>query len=127
MAGSSMSYYRNNRRSSSGTGSRWMDLRYAGTCKICDSAIPAGDRAYWDAGPRTVTCTRIDCADTDGLTTTRPLTGPWDTRTDTRVLTDHRIGSAAPTVIVTRFNSGATAYQNGRGRCTDAPCCGCCT
>ena len=124
MAGSSMSYYRNNRRSSSGAGSRWMNLRYAGTCKVCGSAIPAGDRAYWDAGPRTVTCTRIDCADTDGLTTTQPLTGPWDTRTDTRVLSDHRIGCAA--VIVTRFNSGATMPVNARGRCIDSPCCGCC-
>lgn len=29
--------------------------------------------------------------------------------------------------IYTRFSSGAEAYQNSRGRCEDAPCCGCCS
>jgi hypothetical protein len=28
---------------------------------------------------------------------------------------------------VTRFASGATVYRNPRGRCEDAPCCGCCS
>ena len=27
----------------------------------------------------------------------------------------------------TRFNSGAEVYTNKRGRCEDAPCCGCCS
>jgi hypothetical protein len=27
----------------------------------------------------------------------------------------------------TRFSSGAEMYQNPRGRCEDAPCCGCCS
>jgi hypothetical protein len=31
-----------------------------------------------------------------------------------------------PEVTVTRFASGATVKQNKRGRCIDAPCCGCC-
>lgn len=26
-----------------------------------------------------------------------------------------------------RFSSGETMYRNKRGRCEDAPCCGCCT
>ena len=29
--------------------------------------------------------------------------------------------------IEIRFSSGATFYRNARGRCIDAPCCGCCT
>ncbi|CAB5194658.1 hypothetical protein UFOVP172_20 [uncultured Caudovirales phage] len=29
--------------------------------------------------------------------------------------------------IEIRFASGATFYRNARGRCEDAPCCGCCT
>lgn len=28
---------------------------------------------------------------------------------------------------VTRFSSGTTVYTNKRGRCEDAPCCGCCS
>lgn len=27
----------------------------------------------------------------------------------------------------TRFSGGGEMYQNSRGRCEDAPCCGCCT
>jgi len=126
-----MAYNRNYRRNrSTGAGSRWMPLRYAGSCKVCGSAIAVGDHAYWDANARTVTCWDIECCDADGLTTNKPLTGPWDKRTDTRERTDHRIGSAAPTaprLITTRFNSGAVVYQNSRGRCIDAPCCGCCS
>ena len=29
--------------------------------------------------------------------------------------------------IEIRFASGDTFYRNARGRCIDAPCCGCCT
>jgi len=32
----------------------------------------------------------------------------------------------APAVTVVQ-TSGGTFYQNRRGRCEDAPCCGCCT
>ena len=35
--------------------------------------------------------------------------------------------SGRPEVVTFRFSSGATATQNARGRCEDAPCCGCCT
>jgi len=27
----------------------------------------------------------------------------------------------------TRFSSGSESYTNKRGRCEDAPCCGCCS
>jgi hypothetical protein len=104
-----------------------MPLRFPGSCKICGSRIAAGDLAYWDAGTKTVTCHAIDCCDADGLTTNKPLTGPWDTRTDIRERTDQRVGSPAPSVIATTFNSGVTVYRNARGRCVDAPCCGCCS
>jgi hypothetical protein len=128
-----MTYHNRNtrsRRSSTGSGSRWMQLRYAGVCKVCGAGIAKGATAYLDASARTVTCHAIECCDADGLTTNQSLTGPWDKRTDTRVRSDHRIGEAAPTsprVITTRFNSGAVTYRNARGRCIDAPCCGCCS
>jgi hypothetical protein len=126
-----MSGYRGRgRRSSSSSRSRWMDLRYAGACKVCGGHLPAGTRAYWDAAARTVTCTAIECVDADGLTTVEPLTGPWDKRTDTRVLAASRVGAAAPAparVHTVRLNSGAVLSVNARGRCEDAPCCGCCS
>jgi hypothetical protein len=111
-----------------------MSLRYPGVCKVCGSSLAAGALAFSDAGARTVTCDAIDCAAADGLTTNKPLTGPWDKRTDTRVRADRRIGEAAPVTHVApkrvhaiRLNSGAVLSVNARGRCEDAPCCGCCS
>jgi hypothetical protein len=103
-----------------------MDLRYAGVCKVCSTRIPAGDLAYWDASARTVTCSALSCCEADGLTKQELV---WDgTASGQRVAvrSERRIGAAAPNVIVTRFNSGATMSVNARGRCEDAPCCGCC-
>lgn len=34
-------------------------------------------------------------------------------------------GEVAPLVV--RTSSGWVGTRNGRGRCEDAPCCGCCT
>lgn len=33
----------------------------------------------------------------------------------------------SPEVVEVRFSSGTTLTRNRRGRCEDAPCCGCCT
>lgn len=38
-----------------------------------------------------------------------------------------RYGRRNPYAGVTRFAGGATVYRNPRGRCEDAPCCGCCS
>jgi hypothetical protein len=35
--------------------------------------------------------------------------------------------SGRPEVVEFRFSSGERMYQNARGRCEDAPCCGCCS
>jgi hypothetical protein len=124
-----MAYNRGYRRSS-GAGSRWMDLRYAGTCSVCGARVAAGERAFWDAAARTVTCHALACCEADGLTKQELV---WDgTASGQRVTvrSEQHIGTPAPTeprVIVTRFNSGPTIYQNACGRCEDAPCCGCCS
>jgi hypothetical protein len=36
-------------------------------------------------------------------------------------------GKSRAGITVTRFSSGAEVYRNARGRCIDAPCCGCCS
>jgi hypothetical protein len=36
-------------------------------------------------------------------------------------------GRTRPVSDTFTFSSGHTAYRNARGRCEDAPCCGCCT
>ncbi|AFF28345.1 hypothetical protein FDI09_gp19 [Mycobacterium phage Twister] len=123
-----MARYNNRRRRPSG--SRWMNLHFAGTCKVCGQEVKAGSRAYWDAANRTITCTSLDCADADGLVTFRAPTGPWEGPPEKRIreLAPTRIGTAClPRVHTIRLNSGAVLSVNARGRCEDAPCCGCCT
>jgi hypothetical protein len=39
----------------------------------------------------------------------------------------HLACADGPAVISIRLNSGAVLSRNARGRCLDAPCCGCCT
>ncbi|ALA11882.1 hypothetical protein SEA_PANAMAXUS_78 [Mycobacterium phage Panamaxus] len=119
--------YMHNRRRPSG--SRWMNLHFPGTCKLCGEGIAAGQRAYWDARHKNVTCTRIECAKADGLTRQEwagsPVSGRW-----VDVLAETRIGPAALPrhgAVTIRTNSGAVLSVNARGRCEDAPCCGCCT
>ncbi len=125
-----MAYNRNrNYRRTSSAGSRWMNLRYAGNCKVCGTSIPKGDTAYWDASARTVTCYAWECCEADGLTTVKPATGLWD-KDGLKVRAERLVGDPAPVpprVNTIRFNSGAVIYQNARGRCEDAPCCGCCS
>jgi hypothetical protein len=47
---------------------------------------------------------------------------PESTQTPARRRYAGRMGSS-----YTRFSSGAEVYTNRRGRCEDAPCCGCCS
>lgn len=117
------------RRTSGGGGSRWMNMRYAGTCRVCGKRAPAGKTAFWDAATKQITCYAIECAEADGLT---EITGSWAGKPDgIKTRRAFRVGSGyqgdGPNgVVVTTFNSGATTYRNARGRCEDAPCCGCC-
>lgn len=125
-----MAYNRYNRsRSVSASRSRWMELRYAGTCRVCGENIPAGATAYWDAAAKKVTCQAMACCEQDGLTEQvwhgSPVSGTFvASRRATWVGAGFDKGAG---VIVTRFNSGAVVTQNARGRCEDAPCCGCCS
>ncbi|ASZ75514.1 hypothetical protein KIW74_gp14 [Mycobacterium phage Kimona] len=128
-----MAYNRRGRYARRQSGSRWMNLHFAGMCKMCGNEIRAGQRAYWDARNRNITCTQIECAKADGLTKQEwkgsPVSGQF-----VDVLAETRIGPAAvpnyrpaPRVHTVRLNSGAVLSVNANGRCEDAPCCGCCT
>jgi hypothetical protein len=119
-----------------GPNSRWMDLRYAGVCKVCGVAVPAGARAYWDGAAKTVTCASRDCALADGVATVRDqslwapdgVVTPLDTRIGDGVREIHEnVRRANPRSYVTTFSSGASVMVNRNGRCEDAPCCGCCS
>jgi hypothetical protein len=38
-----------------------------------------------------------------------------------------RYGGTNPYAGYTRFSGGGESYRNLKGRCEDAPCCGCCS
>lgn len=75
----------------------------------------------------------------------RKLGGQWDVEARAWVFESVTVANQARAIVasapkpagryhnrarasnVFRFPSGATVYRNPRGRCEDAPCCGCCT
>lgn len=64
-----MTYRTSYRRTSSAPRvGRWMELRYAGTCAVCRSALPAGTRGFYDPADRSVTCFDLACCEANGLT-----------------------------------------------------------
>ena len=71
--------------------------RYAGRCVACGTYVPAGEG----------TATK------------------W--RGDKRYQLTCTACTSTPEQHVTVFSSGHRQYTNARGRCIDAPCCGCCT
>lgn len=90
---------------------RRMTARYAGTCTTCNGTIRPGDEI--EHAGRGLTYHAGTCAEQhDPDATPAPSTS------------SRRRGRRVHTV---RTSSGWVGYQNARGRCEDAPCCGCCT
>jgi len=71
--------------------------KYSGKCHYCGAEVPANGGSAWKYGRRWYIA-HLTCAK-----------------------------ERKSNVVVTRFSSGAEVYQNRRGRCEDAPCCGCCS
>lgn len=116
------STYRN-RTSSSTRGPRWMDLRYAGTCRGCNKQLPKGSRAFYDPRDRLICCTSLECADRYNLVTEvwhgSPTSGRY-----VKTLSERRIGTVESDPFARTRSRGY--YGRDAGRCEDAPCCGCC-
>jgi len=99
-----------------------MIARYPGTCRACGEAIRRGQTINF-YGRGTVehqTCTqgRDEDAEEYGEDEAAGLEPGT-------LANDRRLAKQGLSVI--RFSSGAVMTQNSRGRCEDAPCCGCCT
>ena len=43
-----------------GPDAKQMKLRYAGTCRLCETPLPAGSQAFYERSLKTVRC--IECA-----------------------------------------------------------------
>lgn len=75
-----------------------INTKYATKCADvkCGAELAIGTKVKWYGRGKVY---GIDCHDKQG-----PVSTSW----------------------VATTNSGAELYQNRRGRCEDAPCCGCC-
>ena len=93
---------------------------------MCKKQVPAGERAFYDAEAKTVTCWELECCVADGLTeqvwSGSPVDGAF-----VPSRTEKRVGSPAP-VDDDPFAKTRSRGYYGRDarRCEDAPCCGCC-
>lgn len=95
-----------------------MIAKYAGKCATCGEAIARGDTInfYGRGRAEHYNCESPHTAqDEDIAAGLEPGT----------LANDRKLAKAG--LSVTRFSSGAVTTQNSRGRCEDAPCCGCCS
>lgn len=95
-----------------------MISKFAGPCIHCDVRIKAGQTIKFFG--RGKAC-HFDCDAPDTRHDEDESAGlePGTLANDRRL--------ARQGLSVTRFAGGAVHTQNSRGRCEDAPCCGCCT
>lgn len=100
-----------------------MVAKFRGVCRACGSTIYPGHKInFFGRG-------HAEHADCSNLETSAAAPGSSeDSRAGLEpgtLAADRR--SARRGVSVFRFSSGAVVTQNSRGRCEDAPCCGCCS
>jgi len=96
-----------------------MTSKYPGTCRLCGEAIKPGDQINWHGRGN---AEHVECCEA----------GPDDVGEDAEaglepgtLANDRRLARSGLSVM--RLASGASFTQNSRGRCEDAPCCGCCS
>lgn len=112
--------------------------RYPAECDTCAQPIPpeAGILIAGAPNPRTgkprwkvrcATCVIGVAIAAEELEDIENETLPYFDADDPRahLAADRR--AARSGITVSRFSSGAVVTRNARGRCEDAPCCGCCT
>ncbi len=94
-----------------------MTAKYPGTCAKCGGTFARGSTINWFGRGHAEhqSCGETVYHDEDEAAGFEPGTLANDRRMARRGLS------------VVRFSSGAVMTQNSRGRCEDAPCCGCCS
>ncbi len=95
--------------------------RYPGTCCECGGNILRGDTIDFlgQRQARHTACRSVDSdqdQDEDSAAGLEPGT----------LANDRRLARQGGLTVI-RLSSGHVMTQNSRGRCEDAPCCGCCS
>jgi hypothetical protein len=96
-----------------------MIAKYPGQCIRCGGAIKRGEIINFLGHKR---AEHANCQATQGPPADEDERAGFEAGT---LANDRRLAKQG--LSVTRFASGAVVTQNSRGRCIDAPCCGCCS
>jgi hypothetical protein len=99
-----------------------MMAKYAGKCAACGEPIKRGEQICFFGRGRAEHKTCTEGADDDEQEFGEDEQAGLEPGT---LASDRRLAKRGLSVI--RFSSGAVMTQNAKGRCEDAPCCGCCT
>lgn len=94
-------------------------VRFPGKCKKCGGDIRPGDLINFHGKGNTE---HDQCEDDDGERMGEDEAAGLEPGT---LANDRRLAEQGLSVI--QLSSGAVVTQNRKGRCEDAPCCGCCT
>lgn len=100
----------------------------ADVCKRCGTAITVGQRMRYGGRGRTYHL-KADCPAGNGAVMAAAarydryegVSSTNEEESAARYVSPHGVSN------YTRFSSGAEIFTNKRGRCEDAPCCGCCS
>lgn len=99
-----------------------MTAKYPGTCKRTGQPIHVGDTInYFGRGHAELVSADNESYDPD---VDEYREGGFPPSRD-ELASDRRLAKRGLSVI--RFSSGHVMTQNAKGRCEDAPCCGCCS
>jgi hypothetical protein len=98
-----------------------MISKFNGHCASCGGSIRKGEQIHWSKATGAV---HASCATAQSEVSSDGSDDDERSWPPSRAVleADKRSG-----LVVVRFSSGAVITQNRRGRCIDAPCCGCCS
>ena len=97
-----------------------MTAKFSGTCTGCAGRIQKGSPMLFVRKGESY-CERCAANRDDDGEDSDP---PEPTELDETLRHDRR--AARRGLSITRFPGGGSTSRNARGRCEDAPCCGCC-
>ena len=99
-----------------------MTAKYPGTCTACGEPIQRGDTInFYGRGH----AEHADCRETSNDPDVDEYREGAFPPSKAALASDRRLAKRGLSVI--RLSSGHVMTQNAKGRCEDAPCCGCCT
>lgn len=98
-----------------------MTSKFPGKCRDCGESIQRGQSIAYHGRGLGVSC--ADCAEIDPEDIPQEDDSAGLERGT--LANDRRMARNGLTVV--RTSSGWSGSRNSRGRCEDAPCCGCCT